>query len=486
MINQVFLARLFALGMLLLPPLLTAHAADNRNLSVQAGNTEKRIALVIGNSNYKPNPLKNPVNDARDIAAALKKLGFEVIEKTDATQKEMNRAIAQFGEKLNANTVALFFYAGHGMQVRGKNYLIPIDAQIGSESAVRAEAVDMDAVLDQFSASPLSMVILDACRNNPFERKFRSAGGGLAQMDAPKGTLIAYATAPGKTAADGDGRNGVYTSELLKALSTPELKVEEVFKRVRANVARSTGDAQIPWEASSLVGDFYFSQPRGENVSRPAQPSDLPVQVQDNQFAIELAFWESVEKSNKPADYEAYLKKFPSGQFAELAKTRASAMDPDEELWNKVKGANKADDMQSYLASFPQGRFASVARNRLDELKNAILLSKSSNDRLSVMIYNVDDEAQVLINGKVVREKEFWSARDDVPADITASLSGGINKLKLIVINGPLGWSYGFKIFRNDQVVFHDECGSKPWGGCHDDQTTGIVFSKEFTVNYSE
>jgi hypothetical protein len=221
---------------------------------------ERRVALVIGNAKYKEAPLINPVNDARDIAAALQRTGFEVIIALDATQKEMNRAIAKFGDRLTLDSVALFYYAGHGMQVRGKNYLIPIDAEIKSESSVRVESVDVDGVLDQLSTSDLNVVILDACRNNPFERRAnRSMGAaGLAQMEAPKGSLIAYATAPGRTAADGEGRNGLYTQELLKQIQVPGLTIEQVFKNVRREVAKATRDGQIPWESSSMTGDFYF------------------------------------------------------------------------------------------------------------------------------------------------------------------------------------------------------------------------------------
>ena len=186
------------LCMLLIP---SAHATQ-RNLKVTNSNaqTQKRVALIIGNAKYKGAPeLRNPVNDAKAMSNALNALGFEVIEVTDANQKEMNRAIALFGEKLNSGAAALFFYAGHGLQVKGKNYIVPVDAQINGETAVRTETVDMDVVMDQLNAASVSIVILDACRNNPFERSFRKIGGGLAQMDAPKGSFIAYATAPGKT-----------------------------------------------------------------------------------------------------------------------------------------------------------------------------------------------------------------------------------------------------------------------------------------------
>jgi uncharacterized caspase-like protein len=232
-------------------------------------------------------------------------------------QRDMTRLVARFGERLAGHDVGMFFFAGHGIQVRGKNYLIPVDAQIGSENSVRAEAVDVDAVLDQLSASPLNLVILDACRNNPFERRFRSVGGGLAQMEAPKGTLIAYATAPGKVAQDGDGANSTYTTALLKVLAEPGLAVESVFKRVRSEVSRMTGDAQIPWEASSLTGDFYFVG---------ANPPPAPAAAAGGDSEAELLFWQSVKDSTDRGDYEAYLRQFPNGRFAEIARNRLNRM----------------------------------------------------------------------------------------------------------------------------------------------------------------
>lgn len=295
-----------------------AHSAEPaRNLGVVPA--EKRVALVIGNGAYPGVPLKNPANDARDMAAALRTLGFEVIERTNVTQKEMNRAITQFGAKLTAGSVALFFYAGHGIQVRGKNYLVPIDAQIESEASVRAETVDVDTLLDQLTASPLNIVILDACRNNPFERRFRSVGGGLAQMEAPKGTLIAYATSPGKVASDGDGRNGLYTQELLKIIRTPGLEVEKAFKRVRANVARTTRDNQIPWESSSLTGDFFFSRGAAPSAGVAATPLRSDAE-------LEQEHWDSVRNSSSPDALQSYLSQYPTGRFSALAATKLAAL----------------------------------------------------------------------------------------------------------------------------------------------------------------
>lgn len=302
---------------LLLALVWPAHAQRTPSVEKSAV-AERRVALVIGNAAYPGVAvLKNPANDARDIAAKLKRLGFDVIVRTDVRQKEMLRALTEFGDKVQTGTEALFFYAGHGMQVRGRNYLIPIDAEIRSESSVSSEAVDVDQLLDKLATARLSLVILDACRNNPFERRFRGGGQGLAQINAPTGTLIAYATAPGKVAADGDGRNGLYTAELLSAMDVPGIKIEDVFKRVRGNVVKKSGDAQTPWESSSLTGDFYFRPGKlnsGSSVPQAAAP--------DHPATIELAFWESAERSNTAADYTAYLNRFPEGQFVDLARNR--------------------------------------------------------------------------------------------------------------------------------------------------------------------
>ena len=246
--------------------------------------SETKIALVIGNAAYAAAPLRNPVNDANAMAARLRAAGFEVTLRTDVTQREFTRSVSQFGQALKPGSVALFYYAGHGMQVRGRNFLVPVDADIQSEASARSESVDLDLVLEQLGPARLSVVILDACRNNPFEGKFRSTrGSGLAQVDAPKGTLLAYATAPGKVASDGDGANGLYTAELLKAMQIPGAKVEEVFKAVRVNVIKATAGEQIPWESSSLTGDYYFSpvpaRAEGDKARREVDATQAQMQA---------------------------------------------------------------------------------------------------------------------------------------------------------------------------------------------------------------
>ncbi len=223
---------------------------------------ESRTALVIGNGDYRNSPLPNPVNDARVISQLLEKLGFEVIKGENLSQNEMKYKIFEFGKKLEQKGgTGLFYFAGHGVQVNGKNYLIPVGATIKHDKHVEIEGIDVDRVLAEIenARNRMNIVILDACRDNPFARSFRSSAQGLASIDAPTGTLIAYATAPGKTAADGEGNNGLYTGELIRWMQTPGLKIEDVFKRVRSSVREKSDNQQIPWESSSLEGDFYFN-----------------------------------------------------------------------------------------------------------------------------------------------------------------------------------------------------------------------------------
>jgi hypothetical protein len=222
----------------------------------------RRIALVIGNGKYSAGPLRNPANDAQDMAAALRRIGFEVALALDATQEQMEQAIGEFGRRLYQGGVGLFFYAGHGVQVDGENYLVPIGARVETESDVRYKAVNLGQILGRMgeARNGLNIVILDACRDNPFTRSFRSASRGLAVVSdsVPKGTLIAFATSPGNVASDGAGRNGLYTKHLLGSIQVPGIPVEQTFKLVLQGVERETDGKQSPWTSSSFSGDFSF------------------------------------------------------------------------------------------------------------------------------------------------------------------------------------------------------------------------------------
>lgn len=223
---------------------------------------DRRVALVIGNAKYKKGgALLNPVNDARAMTKELRSAHFRVISVEDADLQKMNQAIDEFSRSIKKDGVALVFYAGHGMQVKGENYLIPVDAEFKEESEISYKAINVGYILSKFenAQSRVNIVMLDACRDNPLARSWRSGkGGGLASIDAPAGTLIAYATAPGKTAADGSGANGLYTSHLLQQLRVKNLKIEDILKNTRKAVAAASKQEQIPWDSSSLTGDFYF------------------------------------------------------------------------------------------------------------------------------------------------------------------------------------------------------------------------------------
>lgn len=295
---------------LILPSLVTVLLA----LGIPAtGLSADRVALVIGNADYPSAPLRNPVNDARAMSRALREFGFEVLSLENANRQRMEQAIVRFAGRLKKDSSGLFYYAGHGIQVNGRNYLVPVDASIESEREMRIETVGVHLVLEEigYAGNRINVVILDACRNNPFERRLRGGSRGLAAIDAARGTLIAYATAPGSVALDGDGNNGIYTEELLGALQIPGLEVEELFKRVRVGVARRTANQQVPWESSSLTGSFVFNGRDTKSTSQLAAGRQA-----------DILFWQSVSASDNPDAYLAYLRQFPEGMFADLARIR--------------------------------------------------------------------------------------------------------------------------------------------------------------------
>ena len=236
---------------------------------------ESRIALVIGNAAYRSAPLRNPVNDAQAVAAALKGLGFQIIVRENATQREMLAGLREFSQRASKSQVRLLFYAGHGVQIKGRNYLMPVDAEVQSEDDIVQKGADVTELLERLAtlADGVNLIVLDACRNNPFglgtaqladSRRFRTRGlgsqaAGLAPVQAPSGTLIAFSTAPGAVAIDNPSQqNSVYTRHLLAHLRTPGLPVERLFKQVRVAVAQETQQQQVPWESSSLMGEFCF------------------------------------------------------------------------------------------------------------------------------------------------------------------------------------------------------------------------------------
>jgi uncharacterized caspase-like protein len=352
-----------------------------------AGRAATRLALVIGNAAYAEVPaLPNPAADARLMAATLGRLGFEVMLVLDAPQDAMKRAIAEFGRKLRALGAegdGLFYYAGHGVQANGTNYLIPVDAAIGDEADFDLAGVEAGWVLRQMESarSRTSIVILDACRDNPFQLAGARAVPGLARMDAPTGSFVAYSTAPGETAADGTGTNSPFTAALATALSLPGLTVEEVFREVRIEVLRVTNGAQTPWDSSSLTGRFYFA-------SAPEDPA----------ASAERRLWESVAQSDDMVELALFLRAYPGSIYAPEVRRRLASLSGTAEkpaapvpvaapagpgeaeiaLIVRAQTSGLRPDYEAYLAAHPAGAFAELAMAEI-----AAIDAKSGRDPLA-------------------------------------------------------------------------------------------------------
>jgi hypothetical protein len=304
-----------ALCLLAIPPIQAEEnsATDNSESRalrpVNKTLNEHRVALVIGNSSYSNSPLKNPVNDAMDVAKKLRGLGFEVIERTNFKARQIGAMLREFRSKLTPGAVAVVFYAGHGLQIKGENYLPAVDAEIESEEDAPNQSLAVRQVMDVLDESKtrLNLVFLDACRNNPYARSFRSAGSGLARVSAPSGTLISYATRPGSVAADGNGRNGLYTSQLLVQMDG-NLQIEQSLKRIVSQVKAASQGKQEPWMEGSIEGDFCFSGCGNDDAPQMANLS-LPV-VRPKPMVIPTP--------NIPHKVEPVIEAAPMPQVAKL------------------------------------------------------------------------------------------------------------------------------------------------------------------------
>ncbi|QFY44129.1 SUMF1/EgtB/PvdO family nonheme iron enzyme [Candidatus Methylospira mobilis] len=283
-----------------------------------AGMGEERIALVIGNDDYQNAPLMNPLNDAHDMKAALEQVGFSVIYKENLDLPSMEKTVQEFTHKLNKNSVGLFYYSGHGAQVDGSNFLVPVKSSISNKSELKARSYDVEIILDDMeeAGNGTNIVILDACRDNPF-KGVKDIGDGLTLMSAPRGSLIAFATAPDSVASDKPlGQNSLYTKYLKKYIVKPNLDIQDMFVKVREGVEAEDPD-QVPWEYSSLTGSFCFAGCSGGSYNQVNLIAPEP-----NSLRVEVSFWESIRNSHDPGDFRAYLKKYPDGQFALLARNR--------------------------------------------------------------------------------------------------------------------------------------------------------------------
>ena len=353
---------------------------------------ERRVALVIGNDTYTHLPdLNNAGKDARDMAAKLKSLGFEVIARYNASRRDMGRAIRKFSGRLSAGGTGLVFYAGHGIQADGTNYLVPANANIEIEDDLQFEAMDSNIFLQAMkdAGNPLNIFIIDACRDNPLPKRTRSAARGLAITAVPsgvKGTAILYAAGPAQTAQDGPkGGNGVFTGALLRHMGQPGWTLERVFKATSREVLRATNNRQRPWRLVSMQGDFVFRAPKPvaatpAAAARPPQPDQT----------VELTFWNSVKDTDNPAVLEAYLVQYPSGTFAGLARVKIADLTAKEarssemarerseqqadrarerELWDAVSGSEDPAVVQAFLNRYPKSDYAALASARMATLK---------------------------------------------------------------------------------------------------------------------
>ena len=316
-------------------------------LPSHATSSEKRVALVIGNSAYQNTPaLPNPRNDATEIGKVLRRLGFDVDVQVDLSKQQMDKALRQFGDRLEGAQVAVFYYAGHGIQVAGTNYLIPIDALLRKEKDLYFEVSELNLVLQQMEgAQRVNLVFLDACRDNPMSKKLAEGmgsgrstliGRGLAPMKASDGTLISYATKDGEVASDGKGKHSPYSQAILNHIEAP-MEISQMLRKVREDVKRLTDNRQTPWEYGSLTGDFYFTGPVKVEISQEPTKSD-------SRSKMEALYWQSIMNDSDPAVFESYLKKYPDGEFSDLAKIKISNLKKGQK--NEVQRSSESTSPQ--------------------------------------------------------------------------------------------------------------------------------------------
>ncbi|TFW56565.1 peptidase [Bradyrhizobium sp. MOS001] len=307
-------------------------------VSGNAAFADKRVAFVVGNAAYKNVPqLPNPAIDSKAMARVLRNVGFDVVEGANLTRDAMTAKLLEFGKKSEGADVAVFFYAGHGIAVNGVNYLLPVDADLKSEMDVKlGAAINVDLTLDQtMSDAKVKLVFLDACRDNPFAAKIRSAKAtrsvnvqtGLAEMKSGEGTLIAFATGPGQTALDGEaGTNSPFTRALIANIAQPGIEIQQAMTKVRAQVSDETSKGQLPWGHTNLTGNVYLN-PVGVPAAATTDPSNAPALAASKQGSdVELEFWRSIRDSNKVEELNAYLTSYPNGTFKSIALARIAAL----------------------------------------------------------------------------------------------------------------------------------------------------------------
>jgi hypothetical protein len=317
--------------------LIAAVSAATLLINANAAQADKRVAFVVGNGAYKNvAALPNPAIDAKSMAKLLRNVGFDVVEGSNLTRDKMTEKLLDFGKKAEGADVALFFYAGHGIAVNGTNYLLPVDADLKSEMDVKlGAAINVDLTLEQtMGDAKVKLVFLDACRDNPFAAKIRSAKAtrsvsvqtGLAEMKSGEGTLIAFATGPGQTALDGEvGTNSPFTRALMANLTTPGVEIQQAMTKVRAQVNEETSKGQLPWGHTNLIGTVYLN-PAPAAFGSIIDAPNTPAAVAGPASEVELEFWRSIKDSSKPEELNAYLTNYPNGTFKSIALARIASL----------------------------------------------------------------------------------------------------------------------------------------------------------------
>jgi hypothetical protein len=404
------------------------------------GAAAPRVALVIGNNRYATQPLVNAARDGKEVAGALRRLDFEVIEVIDGSKLQIESAIERLRASLRGRQgVGLFYYAGHAVQIDWRNFIVPVDATLRVRRDVMDQAVDVAKVLEAFAASDTrtKIVVLDACRDNPFGSTGRAAG--LAQMDAPPRTLIAFSTAPGNVAEDGtEGGHSLYTYYLLQELRRPKSRIEDVFKRVRLQVRQQTTGKQVPWENTSLEDEFFFDGSSRKPAGQDATQRQREVEAA---FEKEKADWGRVARSKNPADLYEFMKKYPGGAVYELAQFRLDQIQ---------QAAVRTQAAPAGVRTLPSGvnRFEvgdKLTYERTDMLTNERRLIK-------LTVTSADKERVEFNNGRVVWDQMGGVLRnrfgDRSPASLISPADIALGKR----------WSSAFTITTPDGKV-----GSNYW-----------------------
>jgi hypothetical protein len=436
-------------------------------------NAIPRIALVVGNAKYRDAPLKNPINDAQSITNELQKVGFKVTTQLDVGRTALVSAIEKFSAELaKSKGVGMFYYAGHGAQLGWRNYLIPVDAEIDKLEDMKTKTVDLSSLLGGISkaANPMNVIILDACRDNPFGTRVPTEQKGLSQFDAPPGSLIAYATAPGNTAADGNGSNGLFTENLLREIRVPNAKIEDVLKRVRLGVRRSSQGAQIPWETTSLEDDFYFLPPASIKKQSEAEL--------DRQYAEQKKEWDKLKDSKNVDDYYIFLNKYPSGfiteqatyQIEQLQKAKITLQAGKNSVSQKYgeKRFRVGDTFIGRMTDGLTGKIITDTYNKVEKIENGLVYinNKSKDGRLVIRTLDggivrvggvqgitTFDPPRTDMPGDILEVGKRWTSRNTVTLEKTKEsfieqVSVGIVAYEEVEV--PLGrfWAYKFELTR--------------------------------------